>query len=189
MLSSFLATLTCLAIPVADPLQTPAVMAPGTPAVEVGIHVTSTSFRSRNFSNLTQLLVFAAEGSPETVIVHLLPGETVTYEFSPEALAGVVLEVVTKRDAYLTTSGAHSLSLPQDSLDMSLWIVPAKPRGITWRQIGSEVTDLPSNQSLMPPGSTWDDPTPGTINATHVPVAVPRISIGPGSVGEIYTPM
>lgn len=189
MLSSFLATLTCLAIPVTDPLEAPAVMTPGTPAVEVGIHVTSTSFRSRNFSNLTQLLVFAAEGCPEPVIVQLCPGQIVNYEFSPEALAGVVLEVVAKRDEHLSTSGAHSLSLPQGSVDMSLWTVPSKPRGITWRQVGAEMTDLPSSQSLMPPGSTWDDPTPGSLNAVHVPVAVPRISIGPGSVGEVYSPM
>jgi hypothetical protein len=189
MLSSFLATLTCLAIPVTEPLEAPAVMTPGTPSVEVGIHVTSTSFRSRNFSNLTHYLVFAAEGSPESIIVQLLPGEVVTYEFSPEALAGVVLEVVATRDIHLTTSGAHSLSLPEGSVDMSLWTVPSKPRDIAWRQIGSEVTELPSDQSLMPPGSTWDDLTGGSQNATHVPVAVPRTSIGSGTVGEIYTPM
>jgi hypothetical protein len=189
MLSCFLATLTCLAIPVTDPLQAPAVMAPGTPAIEVGIHVTPTSFRSRNFSNLTQLLVFAAEGSPESVIVQLLPGEIVNYEFSPEALAGVVLEVVAVRDSFLTTSGAHSLSLPQGSVDMGLWTVPSRPRGITWRQLGTEATELPSDESVMPPGSTWEDPTPLTLNATHVPVALPKVMIGPGLPGEVYSPM
>ncbi|MFN0006652.1 MAG: hypothetical protein ACKVXR_01995 [Planctomycetota bacterium] len=189
MLSIYLATVTCLAIPVTDPLQAPAVMTPGTPAVEVGIHVTPTSFRGRNFSSLSHILVFAAEGSPEPVLVQLLPGQTVTYEFSPEALAGVVLEVVTRRDPYLTTSGAHSLSLPQGSNDMSLWTVYSKPRGITWRQIGMQATDLPSDQSLMPPGSTWNDPVPLSLNATHVPVALPKIMIGPGLPGEVYSPM
>lgn len=189
MLSSFLATVTCLAIPVTDPLQTPAVMPEGAAAVEVGIYVTPTSFRSRNFSNLTQHLVFAAEGSSDPVIVHLLPGGIVRYEFSPEALSGVVLEVVAERDSRLTTSGAHSLCLPQGSVDMSLWTVPGHPRGTTWQQIGCQVTDLPSDRSLMPPGSTWEEPETNTIPAVHVPVAVPRILIGPGLPGGDYTPM
>jgi hypothetical protein len=189
MLSSFLATVTCLAIPVTDPLAMPAVMAQGTAQVEVGIYVTPTSFRSRNFSNLTQLLVFAAEGSSDPVVVQLLPGGIVQYEFSPEALAGVVLEVVAQRGSHLSTSGAHSLGLPLGSNDMSLWTVPASPRGITWMQVGLQATDLPSDQSLMPPGSTWDDPAPETLSATHVPVALPKIMIGPGLPGEVYSPM
>lgn len=189
MLSSFLATVTCLAIPVTDPLETSAVMYEGTAAVEVGIYVTPTSFRSRNFSNLTQLLVFAAEGSPDPVIVHLLPGGIVEYEFSPEALAGVVLEVVAERDTRLTTSGAHSLCLPQGSVDMSLWTVPESPRGITWMQIGCQATDLPSDQSLMPPGSTWEDPETDALSALHVPVAVPRTRIDLGLPVGDYPPM
>jgi len=189
MLSSFLATVTCLAIPVTDPLETKPVMTDGTAAVEVGIYVTPTSFRSRNFSNLTQLLVFAAEGSPDPVIVQLLPGGIVEYQFSPEALAGVVVEVIAKRDDHLTTSGAHSLCLPQGAVDMSLWSVPGAPRGITWRQIGCEATDLPSDQSLLPSGSIWEEPEPITVPATHVPVAVPRVTIGIGSPVGVYSPM
>ena len=53
MLSSFLATVTCLAIPVTEPLETPAVMSEGTAAVEVGVHVTPTSFRSRRVGERT----------------------------------------------------------------------------------------------------------------------------------------
>ena len=189
MLSSFLATVTCLAIPVTEPLETPAVMSAGSGAVEVGIHVTPTSFRSRNFSNVTQHLLFAAEGSPEPVVVQMLPGAVVEYEFSPEALAGVRVEVVAKRDNRLTTSGAHSIGLPQGSPDMSLWIVPGKPRGTAWRQLGLEATNLPSDESLMPSGSTWEDPETDPLAATHVPVAVPRVQVGPGATNDHYSPM
>ena len=189
MLSSFLATVTCLAIPVSEPLETPAVMSEGTAAVEVGIHVTPTSFRSRNFSNLTQHLVFAAEGSPDPVVVQLLPGGVVEYQFSPEALAGVRIEVLARRGDHLTTSGAHSIGLPPGSVDMSLWIVPGKPRGTAWRQLGCEATDLPSDQSLLPSGSTWEDPEIEPLSATHVPVAVPRVLIDPGLPSEHYSPM
>ena len=188
MLSSFLATVTCLAIPVADPLETPAVMSEG-PAVEVGIYVTPTTFRGRNFSDATQLLVFTTAGSPDPVVVQLLPGGIAAYKFSPEGLAGVVLEVVAKRDNHLTTSGAHSLCLPSGAVDMSLWTVPGAPRGTTWQQVGCQVTDLPSDKSCMPPGSLWDAPDSGSASVTHVPVTVPRVLIGPGILGDDYTPM
>ena len=94
MLSSVLAAVTCVAIPVTDPLQIPAQTTPGAAAVEVGAHVTPTTFRGRNFSNVEQLLVFGnTDPSVPTVVVVLPAGGIVNYEFAQHALEGVLLEL------------------------------------------------------------------------------------------------
>ena len=190
MLSSFLAAITCLTIPVSDPLEVAPAMTEGTNAIAVGMHVTPTSFHGRNFSDTLQLLVFVAEGAPEPVIVNLPVGGAVAYEFSPEALRGVSVEVVEVRSEGLWTSGVHPLALPTGSSDMTLWTVLTKPACSTWRQLGCEVELLPPQGSLLPAGSTLNEPgTQDALAPMHVPVAVPRVMIGPGSPGSTYTPM
>lgn len=190
MLSSFLASVTCLTIPVSDPVEVAAVMSEGATPIAVGTHVTPTSFHSRNFSDTLQLLVFGAEGAPEPVIVHLPAGGAVAYEFSPEALAGVTLEVVEVGSNGLWTSGVHPLALPAGVSDMSLWTVPTKPTHETWRQLGCEVDFLLPQGSLLPAGTTSNEPgTESAIAPSHTPVAVPRVMLGPGAAASTYTPM
>jgi hypothetical protein len=188
MLASLLAAMTCLTFPVSDPLEAPAVMPEGSAPIAVGTHVTPTSFRSRNFSSAEQMLVFVSQGVPSPIVVKLPVGGIVEYQFSPEALAGVSLEIVEVHNNVLTTGGVHALQLPANASCMTLWQVPAAPGFATWQQIGCEVSRLPSAGTLLPQGSTSNDPN--TDNAVvGPPVTVPRVIIGPGTQQEGYTPM
>jgi len=187
MLSSLFAAITCLTFPASDPLEAPAVMAQGAAPVAVGTYVTPTSFRSRNFSDAKCLLVFTSQGVTSPIVVTLPVGGTVSYQFSAEALAGVSLEVVEVRNDVLTTTGVHTLVLPAGASDMSLWNVPAVPGFVTWQQIGCEVSQLPSSGSLLPQGSTSNDPNTEAA-VTAPPVTVPRVIINPAPQSD-YTPM
>jgi hypothetical protein len=189
MLSGVLAAITCLTFTVSEPLETPAQMPESTTSVSVGTHVTPTSFRTRNFSGNAYLLIFSTSAAVvEPVIVKIPSGGSVEYTFSPSELEGVSLEVVEIIGETLRTGGMHLLDVPTGELDINLWTVPAKPRLATWLQLGAEVMRLPNTGSLLPAGSTSEDP--GTESAViHTPVALPRILIGPGLPGEEYTPM
>jgi hypothetical protein len=181
MLPKLFAAITCLTFPVSEPLEAPAVMPADTAPIAVATYVTPTSFRSRNFSSTEYMLVFASQGVPSPVVVQLPAGGFVEYQFSPEALAGVSLEVVAVHDNVFTTAGVHPLQLPAGSSSMSLWSAPTAPM-----QLGCEVSRMSSSGSLLPQGTTSNDPnTEAAIVAP--PVTLPRLVIGPGS--EEYSPM
>jgi hypothetical protein len=189
MLSSVLAAITCIAIPVSDPLEISAQMKPDQAPVEVGTYVTATSFRSRNFSNVNQLLVFGAAGVPTPVLVTLPPGGIVQYDFAPQALDGVMLEVVSLRGGVMTTSGEHVLALPAGSVDQSLWTVPAASGLVTWQQLGCEVTLLPPQGSFLPAGlASTGSGTEAATAPPMPPIAVPRSTLSPWVQSKI-TPM
>src|SRR5436190_864753 len=118
MLSSVLAFLTCATFTVSDPLQSPAQMPANQAAVEVGTYVTSTALVCRNFSSFDHLLVFGRAGLSSTVTVVIHGGASVRYDFAPEALPGVFVEVVGVHGPLsLATSGTLVLAPPAASPD------------------------------------------------------------------------
>src|SRR5262245_62045377 len=172
MLSSVLAAITCAVIPVTDPLLIPAQTTPGAAPVEVGTYVTPTSFRCRNFSGVEQRLVFgAADHSVSPIVVVLPAGGTVQYEFSQQALAGVLLEVVTMRDGHVVSSGAHPIAVPATQPDLCLWTTFGHALPTTWQQLGCEVTRLTPVGTLIP--DVGPDGAGGTEQASAPPCAVP----------------
>lgn len=173
MLSSLFASIVCAAIPVSDPLQVPAQAAPGEATIELGVHLTATTFRARNFSDVMQLLVFS-NGVGAPIYVALPVEGIVEYSFPPEALAGVRLEVVSLREGAWKTSGYHTLSVPAETGAETLWTQPGETRLHTWLQIGCEVSLLPAEGTLLPAGFLDQGSSIETLTApTHVPVISP----------------
>ena len=174
MLSNVLALITCAAIPVEQPLDVAAEMSPSTPAVEVGAHVTSTSFRCRNFTASNYILVFGRSGSSITVTVPLPPNAILEYAASPEAIQGTYLEVVAvPSPTDFVSSGSIALALPANSTDASLWFVPGIAALVTWRQLGCEVELVRPSSSLLP--TSWAEliTEDGEYATVQVPVRVP----------------
>lgn len=185
MLLSLFAAVVCAAIPVADPLEVSAQAAPGEAAVEVGAHLTPTTFRARNFSDVTQVLAFSnGFGSP--VLVGLPAGGIASYTFPPEALVGLRLEFVSLRPGAWMTSGYHTLSVPAETGAETLWTQPGETRLHTWLQIGCEISLLPSEGTSLPPGLLDQGSDIESLLApTHVPVITPS----GGSQGNIPPPI
>ena len=179
MLSSVLALITCAAIPVTEPLAVPAQMFPATPAVEAGMHVTSTSFQCRNFSGTNYVLVFGQSGSSVTISVPLPAYGSAAYGFSPESLQGVFVEAVAvSSTSNMRSSGSIALALPQSSADESFWFVPGDAGLVTWRQIGCEV-------EIIRPGGTLISGAPSIVVEEGVDAAAAQsptgVPTGPGT--------
>ena len=174
MLSSVLALITCATIPVDQPLDVAAQMSASSPAVEVGIYTTDSSFQCRNFSATNYLLVFAQAGSPITVTVALPPGGTVGYSITPATAQGTVVEAIAvPSPTSLVSSGSISLAIPSNSSDQSLWFVPGLSGLVTWRQIGCNVEVVQPGATLLPNGVPADVSEDCASSAAQVPVRVP----------------
>jgi hypothetical protein len=174
MLSCVLAMITCVAIPVDQPLDVAAQMPSSSPAAEVGAYVTTTSFRCRNFSSSNYVLVFGQSGTSVTVTVPLSADASVAYAVTPETLQGVYIEVVAvSSSSSFASSGSITLALPANSTDMSLWFVRGSTGLLTWRQNGCDVELVQPGESLVP--SSTVDALPGEEDAAaaQAPVAVP----------------
>jgi hypothetical protein len=191
MLSNVLALLACATFPVSEPLQAPAQMAANQPAVEVGTYVTSTAFLARNFSNFDHLLVFGRSGLSSTVTVVLHAGASVRYDYAPEALQGVKVEVVAVRSSTsLATGGAVPLVLPSGSSDESLWSVPGVSGLVTWQQTGCEVVRVTPMSSMLPSYLGASGPGDGSMNAAcQAPISVPTGGVITYGVPKTPLPM
>ncbi len=189
MLSCVLAMITCVAIPVDQPLDVAAQMPASSPAAEVGTYVTTSSFRCRNFSSSNYLLVFGQSGTSATVSVALPAASSVAYAATPDMLRNVFMEVVAAPDASgFASSGSISLALPANSTDMSLWFVRGTAGLTTWRQNGCDVSLVQPGASLISSASV-DSPSNGTDFASQAPVAVPTGSTSSGSGLQSLPPM
>ena len=185
MLSSLFAAIVCVAIPVGDPLEVPAQSADGEAPIELGVHLTATSFRARNFSDAMQLLVFSNDNG-QPIFVALPVGGTVEYSFPPEALPGTRFEVVSLRDSGWKTTGYHTLSVPLQLGEETLWTQPGATRLHTWLQLGCEVSEIPAEGTLLPPGFLDQGSSIETMVApTHVPV----ITSSGGTGGNVPPPI
>jgi hypothetical protein len=191
MLSSVLAFLTCATFTVSDPLQSPAQMAANQPAVEVGTYVTSTTFLCKNFSSYDHILVFGRTGLPSTVTVVLPAGADVRYDYSPESLVGMQLEVVSLRNPLaLVTSGSLGLPLPVGSNDEGLWNVQGRAGLVTWKQMGCDVNMALPSGSMLPSYLGATGPGDGSMNAAcQAPIAVPTGGVVIGGVPKTPLPM
>ncbi len=191
MLSNVLALLACATFPVSDPLQSPAQMPANQPVVEVGTYVTSTAFLAHNFSNFDHLLVFGRTGLSSTVTVVLHAGASVRYDYAPEALQGVKIEVVAVRSPILlATSGALPLVLPAGSSDESLWSVPGVVGLVTWQQNGCDVVPFSPLSSMLPSYLGAIGPGDGSMNgACQAPIAVPTGGVITGGLPKTLLPM
>jgi hypothetical protein len=191
MLSTVFAFLACATFPVSDPLQAPARMGLNQPTVEVGGYVTSTTFLCRNFSTFDHLLVFGRTGlsSTETVVLHA--GDYVRYDFTPESLQGMQIEVVSVRSSStFVTSGALGLALPSGSSDESLWFVPGVSGLVTWQQIGCDVNKMLPSGSMLPSYLGAAGPGDGRANtAAQAPIAVPVGGVVSGGIPTAPVPM
>jgi hypothetical protein len=182
MLSCVLAMITCVAIPVDQPLAVAAQMPISSPAADVGTYVTTSSFSCRNFSSSNYLLVFGQSGTSVTVTVSLPAASSVAYAATPAMLQNVFVEVVAAPDASsFASSGSIPLALPANSTDMSLWFVRGSTGLTTWRQTGCDVELVQPGDSLLSSASV-ESPTDGTDFASQAPVAVPT-GTNSGSVG------
>lgn len=190
MLSSVLAALTCTAIPVSDPLSITAQMPAGQPAVEVGAHLTATTFRCRNFSASNYLLVFGKSGTAQILTVPLPGGSEVAYGFTPEEFSGTSFEVVSAASATdLATSGAMPLALASSSSDGSLWFVRGTVGLVTWQQTGCEVVRVTPLPSLLPSSVPASGPDDECAAAAQAPIAVPTSTVPAGGVPPPPSPM
>ena len=191
MLSSVLAFLTCATFTVSDPLQSPAQMPSNQAAVEVGTYVTSTALVCRNFSNFDHLLVFGRTGLSSTVTVTLHAGASVRYDFAPESLPGVFVEVVAvKSPISLATSGTLVLAPPAGSSDESFWFVPGLLGLVTWQQNGCNVNRATPLGSMLPLYLGAIGPGDGSVNMMiQAPIAVPTGGVITGGVPKTPMPM
>jgi hypothetical protein len=191
MLSNVLALLACATFPVSDPLQSPAQMAANQPAVEVGTYVTSTAFLAHNFSNFDHLLVFGRSGLSSTATVVLHAGASVRYDYAPESLQGMQVEVVAvKSPTSLATSGSLSLVLPSGSTDESLWYVPGVSGLVTWQQNGCDVVRVAPMGSMLPSYLGASGPGDGSMNAAcQAPIAIPTGGVISNGVPKTPLPM
>jgi hypothetical protein len=191
MLSNVLALLACATFPVSDPLQSPAQMPANQPVVEVGTYVTSTAFVARNFSNFDHLLVFGRTGLSSTVTVVLHAGASVRYDYAPEALQGVKVEVVAVRTpVLLATSGALPLVVPDGSNDESLWSVPGVLGLVTWQQTGCDVVRFSPLSSMLPSYLGAIGVGDGSMNAAcQAPIAIPTGGVIANGVPKTPLPM
>jgi hypothetical protein len=191
MLSSVLAFLTCATFTVSDPLQSPAQMPTNQAPVEVGTYVTSTALVCRNFSNFDHLLVFGRAGVSSTVTVVLHGGASVRYDFAPEALPGVFVEVVAVRSSVsLATSGTLVLAPPAGSVDESFWFVPGVLGLVTWQQNGCNVIHGTPLSSMLPLYLGAIGPGDGSANCMiQAPIAVPTGGVITGGVPKTPLPM
>jgi hypothetical protein len=173
MLSSLCAAVLCAAIPVGSALEVPARAAEGDPSVELGVHLTSTTFRARNFSDVEQLMVFS-NGAGEPVFVVLPVGAYVEYDFQPEDLDGVRMEVVSLREGAWKASGAQLLTVNAATGEETMWFQPGERRVHTWQQDGCEVSERDPSGTLLPDGFIDQGTQSDLLLApTHVPVITP----------------
>ena len=188
MLSCVLAMITCVAIPVDQPLDVAAQMPTSSPAAEVGTYVTTSSFRCRNFSSSNYLLVFGQSGTSVTVTVSLPAASSVAYAATPDMLRNVFMEVVASPDASsFASSGSIPLALPANSTDMSLWFVRGSAGLTTWRQNGCNVELVQPGAGLISSASV-ESASSGADYATQAPVAVPTGTGGATSTSPQLPP-
>ena len=189
MLSCVLAMITCVAIPVDQPLDVAAQMPTSSPSAEVGTYVTTSSFRCRNFSSSNYLLVFGQSGTSVTVTVSLPAASSVAYAATPDMLQNVFMEVVAAPGtSTFASSGSIPLALPANSTDMSLWFVRGATGLTTWRQNGCDVELVQPGDSLVSSASV-ESPSDGTDYATQAPVAVPTGTSGSTTTPQLPPPM
>lgn len=182
MLSSLLAAVMCTAIPAVDPLDVPARANQRDALIEVGIRLTETQFRARNYSRTGQVLLFKSSESSAVACRPLPAGAELIYSFPRHALEGVQLEVATptaensRGTRGWRGTGVVSLAdvLARDA-DL-LWVQSAGSRSIVWMQNGTELSLLQPQERILPRAARSDDdgfnedpiPVP-----THVPVITP----------------
>jgi hypothetical protein len=191
MLSTVFAFLACATFPVSDPLQAPARMGLNQPAIEVGAYMTSTTLLCRNFSTFDHLLVFGRTGLSSTVTVVLHSGDYVRYDYTPESLQGMMIEIVGARSTTsFVTSGSLALSLPSGSSDESLWFVPGVSGLVTWQQVGCDVEEFQPSPSMLPSYLGAAGPGDGRANAAaQAPIAVPIGGVISGGIPRAPAPM
>lgn len=190
MLSCVLAMITCVAIPVDQPLDVAAQMPATSPAAEVGAYVTTTSFRCRNFSSSNYVLVFGQSGTSATVTVPLPAAGSVAYAVTPETLQGVFIEVVAAPgSSTFASSGSIAIALPANSTDMSLWFVRGSTGLTTWRQKGCDVELVQPGASLLS-STAVDSPTgEEAASSAQAPVAVPTGTTSTSTAPQSLPPM
>jgi hypothetical protein len=189
MLSCVLAMVTCVAIPVDQPLDVAAQMPTSSPAAEVGAYVTTSSFRCRNFSSSNYLLVFGQSGTSVTVTVPLPAAASVAYAATPDTIRSGFIEVVAAPGTSgFESSGSISLALSENSTDMSLWFVRGPTGLTTWRQNGCDVDLVQPGDSLVA-SSSVESPSGEADLATQAPVAVPTGTGSTNVTSQLQPPM
>jgi hypothetical protein len=182
--------ITCVAIPVDQPLDVAAQMPASSPAADVGTYVTTSSFRCRNFSSSNYLLVFGQSGTSVTVTVPLPAASSVAYAVTPETLPGVLIEVVAAPgSSSFASSGSIPLALPTNSTDMNLWFVRGSTGLVTWRQNGCDVELVQPGASLVPSTSIESPSGADDVSAAQAPVAVPTGTNSTSTAPQSLPPM
>jgi hypothetical protein len=149
------------------------------------------AFVARNFSNFDHLLVFGRSGLSSTVTVVLHAGASVRYDYAPEALQGVKVEVVAvKGPTSFATSGALLLALPAGSSDESLWSVPGVIGLVTWQQTGCDVVRVNPLTSMLPSYLGATGVGDGSMNAAcQAPIAIPTGGVIANGIPRAPLPM
>jgi hypothetical protein len=139
-------------------------------ALELLARVSETRLVALNPSAHPQLLVFtAARGAVRTQVV-LAAGDSLAFDYPSGTLQGLDLELVTRAENGLISSGELSLhSLVQAEFDL-IWMESVGVRVHTWGE-------LPTGPALIPPtrgsGTAFQPMSAPSVPAPHVPVITP----------------
>jgi len=176
MLLSLFAVL-CLAVPTVDALDVPAQSMSREACVEVGIRLTPTQFRARNYSSGSRILLFKSADSSEIACRPLPAGAELVYSFARDSLDGIDLEIAVRNARGWYGTGALSLAALLAHQADFVWVQNAGARSLVWLQNGTELALLEPRGRILPPPikQTTDDvfddaPIPVPM---HVPVITP----------------
>jgi hypothetical protein len=178
MLSSLFAVTVCALPPATDPLEFAAHDDDLGTSSQVGIHLTSTQFRVRSFSNAEHLLMLRGnhEGTPVTVVRCLPPAAETVWIFPRDTLTDIELDVASEYLGRWRHTGAIPLAIADEDGGQTLWIQAGTQRVFTWLQSGSDVSPVAASGSLLPPEwPSWTEQTePPPSAPVHVPVPTPE---------------
>src|SRR5262245_23126603 len=141
------ATVFFVAIPTAEAFQDSRPIGFGAP-IEVGVLLQSSSLRVRNFSDVSQVLIFESNGFK---LSRSLPvGMEMDWSFTPHALDGVNMEVASLSGGSWRYTGTLSLSDYAVSGSDTMWVQPFVPQSLAWLQTASGFTLFAHGASYLP---------------------------------------
>jgi hypothetical protein len=145
--------------------------------IDVGVHVTSTEFRARNYSAYPQVFLFRVSGTSLVTYSTLPSGCLMSFSYAEHALDGVEMEIVSRQGASILRTGTISLDDVAELESQTMWIQRASSYSRTWEQVGGGLllmqagpTMLPSPLQLMLSLGVDLPPDPSCV---HVPVITP----------------
>ncbi len=147
--------------------------APAAAPVDVGVHVTATSFFARNYSPVDQVLLF--KSGDALAWRTLAPGCDLSWDFPTQLLDGIQLEIASWTASGWKRTGTVQLENIAARGADALW-VQGDPASTSWTEIASVMLLEPTGESIFPetlPGADGDDTQGLLMTPVHVPVITP----------------